>query len=335
MQAKPGCKKGTQQPPSHFLPWHWWLGNRLPEWEGLRSTCTSMSEWWLMAMLFMHDFLAQCCPTPHSLPYQRGGAVSVWHWLFPTILFLLFWSLVLIVSMLKQAHGGHSLHPTRLLSWEEWCWACSPELLRHFQRQQFEPWSSKKKFMKYFHLQGCTVKRHFKRQPLILLTCSAHLQVFGMLREVISLWNFGCMDIHNILTSTKNWFPHKIPSLPKTPALQPLAGWINMQFFLMNHLQNARLGSQVKDPGSNVTGLQKHFVKGKGDSGCTFRKSSSFTRGWRDLLWLLISLCCSADVGNHDYGEHAWKGQEKVIGIWRLPPLGLPLIWTIRDQKAC
>lgn len=37
-----------------------------------------------------------------------------------------------------------------------------------------------------------------------------------------------------------------------------------MQFFLMNHLQNARLGSQVKDPGNNVTGLQKHFVKGKG-----------------------------------------------------------------------
>lgn len=136
--------------------------------------------------------------------------------------------------------------------------------------------------MKYLHLRGCTVKRHLKRQPLILLTCDAYLQVFGMLEEVISLWNFGCTDIHNILTSTKNWFPHKIPSLPKTPALQPLAGWINMQFFLMNHLQNAWLESQVKDPGNNVTGLQKHFVKEKGSLAALLEKSSSFTRGWRE-----------------------------------------------------
>lgn len=36
----------------------------------------------------------------------------------------------------------------------------------------------------------------------------------GLLGQLISLWNFSCLNVHNTLTSAKNWFPHKIPCLP-------------------------------------------------------------------------------------------------------------------------
>lgn len=106
----------------------------------------------------------------------------------------------------------------------------------------------------------------------------------------------------------------------------------------MNHLWNARLESQVKYPGSDVTGLQKCFVKGKRVCGCTFRKKKQqFYLGIEKAeLWVSV-LYSLTDARDQDCREAHSDGSEEsnwYMEGFTLRSPGSALIWTIRDQKV-
>lgn len=96
------------------------------------------------------------------------------------------------------------------------------------------------------------------------------------------------------------------------------------------------MGSQVKDPGNNVTGLQKHFVKGKGTLAALLEKQQFYQGTERCALVIDISLLLGRCQKSRLQGAHLegsgksnWNMEASTSGS-----SGLALIWAIRDQKA-